>query len=76
MEETMNRLLLEPSQCLLLGDRLETDIAMGNIFGIDTALVKTGVKHYHNTNNNIVPTYQFDSVYDLFKNRSNSNQKK
>jgi ribonucleotide monophosphatase NagD (HAD superfamily) len=28
---------------LLLGDRLETDIAMGNILGMKTALVLTGL---------------------------------
>ncbi len=72
MDEVLNRLKLETTKCLLLGDRLETDIAMGNIFGIDTALVKTGVKHYNNGNGNgnIKPTYEFESVYDLIKNIS------
>lgn len=38
--ETMN---LKPQDCLLVGDRLETDIAMGKRAGMATALVLTGV---------------------------------
>lgn len=52
-------------KCLIIGDRLETDIAMGNIFGIDTALVKTGVKKVTNGNINIRPTFKINSVFDL-----------
>lgn len=69
IDEIMKRLNLEFSKCLLIGDRLETDIAMGNTYGIDTALVKTGVKHFNNGNGKIKPTFEFDSVYDLIKKR-------
>jgi len=34
---------LAPEQCLMIGDRLGTDIAMGATAGLDTALVLTGV---------------------------------
>jgi HAD superfamily hydrolase (TIGR01450 family) len=52
-------------RCLIIGDRLETDIEMGNAFGIDTALVKTGIKNISNGNKKIIPKYKIKSVYDL-----------
>jgi len=55
------------SSTLLLGDRLETDISMGNKLGVDTALVSTGVKFYENGNSDIRPTYYLNSVADLLK---------
>jgi HAD superfamily hydrolase (TIGR01450 family) len=67
MDEVMKRLSSDKSKTLLIGDRLETDIAMGNKFGIDTALVSTGVKHYTNGNSEIKPTYYLNSVADLIK---------
>ncbi|MCU0342993.1 MAG: HAD-IIA family hydrolase [Ignavibacterium sp.] len=67
MDEVMKRLSSDKSKTLLIGDRLETDIAMGNRFGIDTALVSTGVKHYTNGNSDIKPTYYLNSVADLIK---------
>ncbi|MFQ5577538.1 MAG: HAD-IIA family hydrolase [Anaerolineae bacterium] len=39
----LERLGLPASACLMVGDRLETDIAMGLDAGMDTALVLTGV---------------------------------
>lgn len=65
MEEVTQRLGVKPEKCLLIGDRLETDIAMGNNFGIDTAHVQTGVKNYLNGNLNIKPTFVLNSVYDI-----------
>lgn len=53
------------SKAILLGDRLETDILMGNKLGIDTALVATGVKLYLNGNSGIEPTYHLNSIYNL-----------
>ena len=66
--EIKNRLQFIPAKTLLIGDRLETDISMGNKFGIDTALVSTGVKYFPNGTGNISPTYQLDSVFDLMEN--------
>ena len=65
INEVTRRLSIENDKVLLIGDRLETDIAMGNNFGIDTALVATGVKNFPNGNQHIKPTYFLDSVYDL-----------
>lgn len=68
--EIKNRLQFIPSKTLLIGDRLETDIRMGNQFGIDTVLVHTGVKYFPNGSENIVPTYQLNSVFDLINHKS------
>ena len=64
-DEIKNRLQFNPAKTILIGDRLETDIRMGNDFGIDTALVHTGVKFFPNGNNKIIPTYHLNSVFDL-----------
>lgn len=66
-DEITRRLAVDSAKVLLVGDRLETDIAMGNKFGIDTALVATGIKNYPNGNKNIKPTYYIESVFDLVK---------
>lgn len=68
--EIKNRLHFIPEKTLLIGDRLETDIAMGNKFEIDTALVSTGVKYFPNGTENIVPTYQLNSVFDLMAHKA------
>ena len=39
----LQRLQLPVDRCLMIGDRLETDIQMGIDLGIDTALVLTGI---------------------------------
>src|SRR5262249_56309175 len=43
LEVALDRLGLAPSECLMVGDRLETDIVMGVRAGLRTALVLTGV---------------------------------
>lgn len=65
IDEIRNRVNFEEEKTLLIGDRLETDIAMGKLMGIDTALVSTGVKNSFNGNTRITPTYYFNSVADL-----------
>ena len=67
-DEIKAKLKTDNSKILLVGDRLETDIAMGNIFGIDTALVATGIKNIENGNSNIKPTYKIPSVVALLDN--------
>src|SRR3989339_1419763 len=56
------RLQVPLNRCLIIGDRLETDITMGNKFGLDTALVSTGVINISDENLNVIPTYKFNSV--------------
>jgi len=67
--EVKSRLNVDLSKVLLIGDRLQTDIAMGNKFGVDTALVATGVKFFPNGADNIVPTYKINSVFDLLNHK-------
>lgn len=63
--ETMN---LRPQDCLLVGDRLETDMAMGKKAGMATALVLTGV-----TKRELIvqspwrPDFIWESVGDILK---------
>ena len=64
-EEIKKRIKVDLKKTLIIGDRLETDIAMGNNFGIDSALVSTGVKHYPNGTDHIKPSYYINSVSDL-----------
>ena len=42
VETAMRRIGLSPDQCVMVGDRLSTDIAMGIAAGMDSALVLTG----------------------------------
>ena len=68
-EEIRRRIKTDLSELLLIGDRLETDIAMGNKFGIDTALVDTGVRYFPNGLNGISPTYHINSIFDLLNHK-------
>jgi len=54
-----------PREYLIVGDRLQTDIKMGNLFGVHTALVSTGVKKNFEFNKEIKPTYRIDSIASL-----------
>jgi len=66
MMNKINSLIeIDSRECLLIGDRVETDIAMGNKFNIDTALVLTGVTNF--LNGKIKPTYKINSVYDILQ---------
>lgn len=42
-EAALDRLGVAPGDCLVVGDRLDTDLAMGARHGMHTALVRTGV---------------------------------
>ncbi len=68
-EEIKRRLKVDLKRVLLIGDRLETDIALGNKFGIDSALVSTGVKYFPNGADQIEPTFYLESVFDLVKDK-------
>ncbi len=65
MNEIKLKLNEKLSRTILIGDRLETDILMGNKLGIDTALVATGVKLFLNGNSGIEPTYRINSIFDI-----------
>lgn len=63
-------LQLKADECLMVGDRLETDIKMGRMAGMSTALVLTGIT----TKEDVAaipekPTYTLQSVYDILNAR-------
>lgn len=59
----IDHLQLPPSECLMVGDRLETDIAMGKAGGLATALVLTGVAAREDIQTmGIVPDFILDSL--------------
>jgi len=59
---------LEPDQCLMVGDRLDTDMAMGETAGLDTALVLTGVTSRADlARSSRRPTYVLESVAELVR---------
>ncbi|MGB9700348.1 MAG: HAD-IIA family hydrolase [Thermodesulfobacteriota bacterium] len=63
--ETMH---LKPPDCLLVGDRLETDMAMGKKAGMATALVLTGVtKREFIRQSPWRPDFIWESVADILK---------
>jgi ribonucleotide monophosphatase NagD (HAD superfamily) len=59
---------LRPQDCLLVGDRLETDIVMGKKAGMATALVLTGVSTPEALRqSSIQPNYVWESVAEMLK---------
>lgn len=66
IDASMDRLKLAPEQCLMVGDRLETDIEMGNRAGMTTVLVLTGVTDRSAVErSSIQPDYVIDSIADI-----------
>jgi arabinose operon protein AraL len=57
---------LPPEQCLVAGDRLETDVAMAQRAGAASALVLTGVTRREDlSHSSIQPDYVLESVADV-----------
>lgn len=55
-----------PKECLVIGDRLETDILMAEKAGMDSALVLTGVETRKSLGESeIDPTYVFEDLREL-----------
>jgi phosphoglycolate/pyridoxal phosphate phosphatase family enzyme len=68
LKMALQRLRLPASECLMTGDRLETDILMGQQAGMATALVLTGVTRYEDVPNaSAKPTYVLESVGQLLR---------
>jgi ribonucleotide monophosphatase NagD (HAD superfamily) len=60
-----NNVMLE---CLLVGDRLETDMIMGKKAGMATALVLTGVTDHEALRQSLIqPDYVWESVAEILK---------
>ncbi|CAH0117628.1 HAD-IIA family hydrolase [Paenibacillus sp. CECT 9249] len=61
-------LQLEAKDCLMVGDRIETDVLMGKQAGMNTALVMTGVTQHEDVASAAVkPDYILDTVFDIVK---------
>jgi ribonucleotide monophosphatase NagD (HAD superfamily) len=57
---------LKPEDCILIGDRLETDIKMGRDSGIATGIVLTGVTDEKTLKEtSIPPDFVFQSITDV-----------
>jgi NagD protein len=66
MEIALERLGLPADACLMVGDRLETDIAMGRRVGMSTALVLSGVTRREDlAHSSIQPDYVLESIAEL-----------
>lgn len=66
IEAALDLLGLPASECILIGDRIETDIRMGRDAGMATALVLTGVADEAALQTSpIQPDYVFSSIADL-----------
>ncbi|WP_129116746.1 HAD-IIA family hydrolase [Halegenticoccus tardaugens] len=62
----LDRLGLAPEECLVVGDRLDTDVALGERAGMTTALVRTGVTDEGAlTDAAVEPDYVLDSLADV-----------
>ncbi len=66
IEWIAERIGCRPAECLVVGDRLETDIAMGKNAGMATALVLSGVTDRDAlATADIQPDFVLDSIADL-----------
>jgi 4-nitrophenyl phosphatase len=62
----LDNLGVAPKRCLVVGDRLNTDIALGERSGMTTVLVRTGVATDADVaDSEIQPDYVIDSLADL-----------
>ena len=77
VEVILNVMKLRPQDCLIIGDRLSTDITMGKNSGIHTALVLTGVTNLADLKKaKIKPDYVFESIGELHKKPAGQSVKK
>jgi 4-nitrophenyl phosphatase len=61
-----DRLGVPPADCLVVGDRLDTDVALGDRAGMTTVLVRTGVTDDADVAaSDVTPDYVLDSLADV-----------
>jgi HAD superfamily hydrolase (TIGR01450 family) len=66
LDIALDRLGTDPQSTLVVGDRLETDLAMGERAGMTTVLVETGIADASDvTDSDIDPDYIIDSLGDI-----------
>lgn len=62
----LERLGTDPEETVVVGDRLDTDIALGERFGMTTVLVRTGITDEETlSRSSIEPDYVIDSLGDI-----------
>jgi HAD superfamily hydrolase (TIGR01450 family) len=65
-DAALDRLGHDPSECLVVGDRLSTDIALGKRVGMETVLVRTGVTDETDLpESDVTPDHIIDSIAEL-----------
>jgi len=67
-EAALDRLGLDPADCLVVGDRLDTDVALADGTDLTTALVRTGVTDPAGDTpaaSSVTPDHVLDSIADL-----------
>jgi arabinose operon protein AraL len=65
-EVALDLLDLPPERCMMVGDRLETDILMGQKAGMMTTLVLTGITSLEDVSRSaLAPTFVADKLSDL-----------
>jgi HAD superfamily hydrolase (TIGR01450 family) len=66
LEFALDRLGAPPEECLVVGDRLDTDLAMGDRAGMTTVLVLTGVADREDlADSDVRPDYVIDRLGDV-----------
>lgn len=69
IQAAMDVMGLRPEECILIGDRLETDIKMGREAGIATGIVLTGVTNEETLreikHTSVQPDFVFQSIADV-----------
>ncbi|WP_251329962.1 HAD-IIA family hydrolase [Haloplanus pelagicus] len=61
-----DRLDVPPAECLVVGDRLDTDVALGERAGMTTALVRTGITDETDLRrSDVSPDYVLDSLAEV-----------
>ncbi|AUX08266.1 phosphatase of the HAD superfamily [Halalkaliarchaeum desulfuricum] len=66
LETALSEVGSDPAHCLVIGDRLETDILMGERAGMTTALVLSGVTDRKTLEEaDVSPDYVLDSLADI-----------
>jgi HAD superfamily hydrolase (TIGR01457 family) len=66
VEMVLKKLGLNANDCLMVGDRLETDILMGNQAGMSTALVLTGVTRRDDlAHSPVLPKFVLNNISEI-----------
>ncbi|MDG5776683.1 HAD-IIA family hydrolase [Haloarculaceae archaeon H-GB2-1] len=65
VDAALDRLDVPPSDCLVVGDRLDTDVELGQRAGMTTALVTTGVTDAEAAATADAPDYVLDDLGDV-----------